>query len=177
MGWLFSSNYANKRDMRYHLTEDNGVKTLKSCWKGNNLWAVQEYTYDQGAKAGQTVRFIALYLCKFYKDEGGYKDMDESSGPYYYNCPVSYIELVEAHEREHGYSPQGYAAEWRAKVREHYARANRTLAIGQQFKLYGKEYVVRGYTRAGGPYIVANLDVGQEFRLRKASIKHVEVLG
>lgn len=176
MGWLFSSRWTNKQEMRRHLTEENGIKTIKSCWKGNNLWAVQEYTYSDGPEAGKTVRFVALYLCRFHKDEGGYKDMDESSGPYYYNCPISYIEMVEAHERENCYGPRSYAAEWRESVRKNYAKANRMLAIGQIFKLYGKEYVVRSYKRAGGPYIIANLDVGQEFLLKKSRIKDVEVL-
>ena len=174
MGWMFSSSWSKKADLREHLTNDNGITTLKSCWTGNNLWAVQEYTYKDGEKAGQTIQFVALYLCKFYKGEGGYKDMDESAGPNYRNCPLSYIEMVEAHEKEHGYGPTGYAAEWRQQVRDAKAKASRKLEAGTKIKLYGKPYTVEGKFPTGNYRVFS--EHGREFRLKKSQIKDVEVL-
>ena len=161
MGWLFSSNWTRKADMRRHLCEENGLKTLKSCWTGNNLWAVQECT--KGEYAGQ--RFIALYLCKFYKDEGGYKDVDESAGPYYFNCPLAYLDMVP--------DPGGYATEWRANVRKYWADRNRKLVEGQRIKLYGKEYTV-GVVRNGKQRV---WDYDVEYTLPKRMMKDVEILG
>ena len=42
MGWLFGWN--TRKELADHLISGNGVRTLKHCFKGNNLWAVQEYT-------------------------------------------------------------------------------------------------------------------------------------
>ena len=110
MGWLFGWN--TRKELADHLLYGNGVKTIKHCFKGNNVWAVQEYTYPDtdwdGAphpKAGQVTRFIGLYLIKGgdtynvktgrrNRDGWGYKDMDESAGPCYYNCPLAYLDMV-----------------------------------------------------------------------------------
>lgn len=170
MGWLFSTNWPTRASMREHLCNDNGLKTIKSCWKGNNLWAVQEFTYDQGEKAGQTVRFIALYLVRWHGDcQGwGYKDMDESAGPYYYNCPISYLDMVP--------DPGGYATEWRAKVREQHAASTRKLVEGQKIRLYGIEYDV-GKPRGKGTYWIWMTGTSAQFHLPRRMLKHVEVLG
>ena len=171
MGWLFSTNWPTRASMREHLCNDNGLKTIKSCWKGNNLWAVQEYTYDQGEKAGQTVRFIALYLVRWHGGDckgWGYKDMDESAGPYYYNCPLSYLDMVP--------DPGGYATEWRAKVREQHAASTRKLVEGQKIRLYGTDYDV-GKPRGKGTYWIWMTGTSAQFHLPRRMLKHVEVLG
>ena len=41
---------------------------------------------------GQGEVFVALYLISNSKGEWGYKDLDDSVGPYYFDCPLSYIE-------------------------------------------------------------------------------------
>lgn len=110
MGWLFGWN--TRRQLIDHLVHTNGVKTLKHCFKGNNMWAVQEGTKQDGS----TIRFIALYLLRSSRDGWGYKDMDESAGPYYYNCPPGYLDMVKDVE------PIGYAKEWREKVRRYHAQ-------------------------------------------------------
>ena len=173
MGWLFSPSWPNKETMRRHLTAENGIKTLKSCWKGNNLWAVQEYEYKEGPDAGKVVRFVALYMCRFGKGEGGYKDVDESMGPYQTNCPISYIEMVEAHEQEHGYGPRSYAAEWRESVRAAIAKANRKLQVGMKIKLYGHEYTI-GKDLGSRGYLIQNSLY--DYRMKKSQVKDVEVI-
>lgn len=175
MGWLFSPRWGNREELRHHLVAENGVNVLKSCWKGNNLWAVQEYTYKEGPETGKTVRYICLYLCQNGgENQGwGYKDVSEDMGPYQTNCPVSYIELVEAHEREHGYEPTSYAPEWRAKVREGVAKRQRKLNVGDKIKLYGHEYTVGKYLGRRG-YLIQNSMY--DYRMRLSQVKDVEVL-
>jgi hypothetical protein len=131
MGWLFGWN--TRKELADHLISGNGVHTLKHCFRGNNLWAVQEGVKQDGT----VVRFIALYLIKGRnnsRDGWGYKDMDESAGPCSTSCPLGYIEMVEAHEREHGYRPVGYTTEWRTRVRELAAKKAVKLVEGQKIK-------------------------------------------
>lgn len=93
--------------------------TVKSQFKGTpyqgNLWCVKEVTYSIGGVPFNTIRFIALYLLKCSRyggvPEWGYKDMDETCGPYEVNCPLSYLAMTPA--------PKGqYAVEWRRRVYE-----------------------------------------------------------
>ena len=115
MGWLFG--WSTRKDLVDHLCEGNGVKTLKRCFKGNNMWAVQQ------TEAGTT--FAVLYLIKgpAYgnkndRDGWGYKDVDETMGPHKLDFPVSWLDLL---------SPAlgDYAVEWRANVRKRAAELAR----------------------------------------------------
>jgi hypothetical protein len=90
------------------------------CYRGGVysgvLWAVWERIFT---KDGQTVRpterWITCDLLRFRKDFGwGYKDMEESMHPYYYSCPLSYLELVPIDQ-------YGGNAEWREGVRRYHA--------------------------------------------------------
>lgn len=178
MGWLFSSSWSDRETLRDHLVNGNGLKHLKSCWKGNNLWAVCEYTYPENhqERPGLTIQFVALYLCAKHgkgMDGWGYKDMDESAGPCYYTCPISYIEQVEAHEKANGYGPHAYAAEWRASVREVVAKRRRKLAVGDKIKLYGHEYTI-GKCLGRRGYLIQNSMY--DYRMKLNQVKDVEVL-
>ena len=143
MGWLFG--HYDRKSLINHLVSGNGVKTLKHCFKGNNMWAVQEYHREGMA---HPVRFVCLYMLRGnprVKNDPygwGYKDVSEDMGPCQLSCPVSYIELVESHEKEFGYEPTGYAAEWRERVRTAAAKRSLKLVEGQRIKLYGNEYTV-----------------------------------
>lgn len=131
MGWLFG--WSTRGELADHLISGNGVKTIKHAWKGNNLWAVQEGTKRDGTKE----LFIALYLTKgrTNSSEGwGYKDMDETAGPYYYNCPISFLNMVP--------DPGGYATEWRAQVLSRALKAKQKFSVGQKITLYGKPYTI-----------------------------------
>lgn len=175
MGWLFG--HYDRKSLVNHLVSGNGVKTLKNCFVGNNMWAVQEY-HREGMS--HPVRFVCLYMLqgngrvKNDPCNWGYKDVSEDMGPYQLSCPVSYIELVEAHEKEHGYEPTGYAAEWRKSVREARAKAVRKLEVGTKIKLYGREYTVEGQY-PNKKYRVLDPN-GYGYALKKSQIKDVEVL-
>jgi hypothetical protein len=155
MGWLFG--WRERADMIHHLTRTNGVQTVRHCTVGNHLWAIQEYT-----KKGESTptRFIALYLMQRHGGDWGYKDLCESEHPYYYTCPLAYLELA----------PEANA-EWRAKVREHHTKRNRTLAPGQKITLYGKPYEVvsklgpKSYLIHGG---------GQQYKITARHLPEVQ---
>lgn len=190
MGWLFG--HYTRASLVEHLKNGNGVKTLKNCFVGNNMWAVQEYTRtyneevittpsgDLSVKTEETVRFICLYMlrgCPQVKHDPcnwGYKDVSEDMGPYQLSCPLSYIEMVEAWEKEHGIECVGHAKDWRESVREHLTKKKRVLADGTRIKLYDREYTVEG-KYPSGKYRVAD-DNGHYYALKKSQMVAVEIL-
>lgn len=135
MGWLFGWN--TRKELVDHLCEGNGVKTLKRKFVGNNMWAVQQSTrthepvvrFDKLGKrvveTETTITFAVLYLIKGpaygnknYRHGWGYKDVDETMGPYKLDFPVSWLDLLSPCDSE-------YAVEWRKKVRERAAEMAR----------------------------------------------------
>jgi hypothetical protein len=95
MGWTFSDSWKTKDDVITDILRDGNFidKTLK----GTELWTIMQDA------AG--ARFIVLFLLAKERGSYGYKVMDESMGPYYYKCPVSFLDRVPATNHE-----------WRAKV-------------------------------------------------------------
>jgi len=137
MGWLFTEGQT-RRQLIDHLTspwETEKVKgiTLKRYCSGNTLFTVQEVSNKE---TGEATRYIGVYLMQRDANYGwGYKDMDESCGPYQYGCPLSFLDMVP--------DPGGYATEWRKRNREHHARVNQKLVIGQMVRLTnGKDYKI-----------------------------------
>ena len=106
MGWLF--NWDTRKELIADLTKDyKTFKTLRHCTRGNVLWALHR-------EAGAGKRFITAYLMQKDRSAGwGYKPMDESMGPFYYTCPLSYIKDASPPVNEN-------AANWREQVRIHH---------------------------------------------------------
>ena len=146
MGWLFSPRW-NKKSLIQDRIEpwsnkdrenDNDTyivaTCLKHCYRGNNfsgvLWTVWEHTLfnKKTDELIKTDKWIGcdLLRCDNYGGtrEWGYKDMEESSGPVYYSCPLSYLEMAPVVNEG-----------WRREVREYHARRNIKLTIGQRIKL------------------------------------------
>lgn len=91
-------------------TQENGgtFETLRHCCKGNVLYALHRTT----APDGTSKKWICLYLLTNGGSDGwGYKPIDETMGPYYYLCPVSYLDAADEPMSD-------TAAEWRAEVRK-----------------------------------------------------------
>jgi len=93
---------------------------LKHCYRGGVfsgvLWTVWERTFTTEDKEVQpTERWIQCDLLRCDGGEWGYKDMEESMGPYYFSCPLGYLELVPIDRF-------GGNAEWREEVIEHHRR-------------------------------------------------------
>lgn len=49
MGWLFG--HYERRSLIEHLVNGNGLKTVKHCLVGNNLWCVHEREEQVGTRA------------------------------------------------------------------------------------------------------------------------------
>lgn len=104
MGWDFAAG-ATKQEIVKELTDPRtynaGTTILKSALKLNRLYVLVERNNE---------RTILVCLLKEDKDYGwGYKLMDECEEPYYYDCPLSLIDLAGPTQHEG-------ANRWRAKV-------------------------------------------------------------
>lgn len=118
MGWDFKAD-ATKKDIIADLTkEGTSTKCLAHTCKGNVLWTVHE-TKATGEK------WIGCYILGSSKGFGwGYKDMCESMFPYYFSCPLSYLDMAPV-----------ACAEWREKVKAYHAKTKLALKVGDKVKL------------------------------------------
>lgn len=116
MGWLFSRR--SRSELIHHLVQSQDcqaayVETLAYTLRGNVLWSVVKVTAKKPNRlnlaAGESFTYIGCTLLQRYRNEWGYKSMDESVHPYYYSCPLSYLERAPTQ------SP-----EWRAGVRAYH---------------------------------------------------------
>jgi hypothetical protein len=131
MGWFFMpgmtrSELITERTKGWSNDKLDAV-CLKHALRGNVLWTIWEHHYKDGRSP---VRFIGCDLLQYSRyDLGwGYKAMDESEGPCYYTCPLSFLDLAPPLNEN-----------WRAAVRAYHARIRRpdlTLRVGMIVKLW-----------------------------------------
>lgn len=130
MGWDYTKN-ATKNDIVNRRKETgewerDGKKyrseTLKSRVVGKVLWTIRRFTVD-----GVAELYIGCDLLENHKGYGwGYKGLSEEEHPYYYSCPLSFLEAVPVK-----------CEEWRAGVREYHAKKSRKLEVGKTYALEG----------------------------------------
>jgi hypothetical protein len=131
MGWLFTCG-SSLRDQIAENTKgweritDEGVTVtstcLAHCYRGGRfsgvLWSVWERTFQRNGQSTEPrQRWIGCDLLRYQSNYGwGYKDMEESMHPYYYSCPMKYLDMVPLDQfRGH--------VEWREGVKSYHARA------------------------------------------------------
>ena len=122
MGWTW-----------YNATEWNGSKINRKaeCDKqftyANSPYEVLKSsmvgtTYYAAIKKGDIV-FAVIFLTSTDRWEFGYKDMDETMGPYRYDCPVSILKLLTETDNEE-------ANLWRQHCRENIERKKKQIKLG-----------------------------------------------
>ena len=81
-------------------------ETLRSTFRGNIrfigcFWAVEEITRTQANGDSVKHRLLMCYRLERRSENGvstwWYKDMCESEHPFYYTCPIGYLEIGRAH--------------------------------------------------------------------------------
>jgi hypothetical protein len=132
MGWLFPYHTTTKKllveDVLATWKRCEGiVHATKSCKAG--MWIL-------GTPKGYDHKIIGLYLMERKSGLWGYKDLDESSHPYYYDCPVKWLDEAPVANQA-----------WRDGVHAHYKKklevaakqilANTTYKVGGDWKLHG----------------------------------------
>src|SRR5579859_3292597 len=97
MGWFYTYG-ASRQDIIRELTEPKTPEgsncsqvTLAKFSNGyTQLFAVHETSWTDGRKH----RWIGVYLLQSSKEGWGYKAMEEGMHPYFYACPLKYLDMV-----------------------------------------------------------------------------------
>jgi hypothetical protein len=63
-------------------------------------------------------RYIGCHLLESSGGEWGYKSLDESVHPYYYSCPLRYLDMAPVR-----------SSEWREGVRAYHAGRRKSAAL------------------------------------------------
>ena len=101
MGWYYQNQ--TRRELIAELT----AKSIAFQANGNTLWTVEE-TED-----GRRI-ICCLLLASNSPQDWGYKPMDETVGPCYYDCPLGFLQKAKDFENV------GYSAKWRDAVRNYH---------------------------------------------------------
>ncbi|WP_417737730.1 hypothetical protein [Rosistilla oblonga] len=123
MGWLFREDITRKEliaDITKSWERQSGdtlvqTECLAKCFRGGSfsgvLWAVLERRFiKNGEEVQPKQRWITCDLIEYRRGSGwGNKSMDESMHPYYFSCPLKYLNMVPIDEF-------GGNAEWRPEV-------------------------------------------------------------
>ena len=133
MGWMFSHRGRQpiKDWVVSHVNCDNESGTWKvldiAIKNFRTAYMAVEITRKNPPIAPRVVAFV--FLLGFRpKDEfdTGYKDMDETMGPYEAECPARILDKLTPTDHE-------YALQWRAKCRENLAKKVK-LEVDQEFR-------------------------------------------
>ena len=156
MGWLFG--WRTRKDLVDHLLHGKEVKTIKHICVGNNLWTVQEGKNQEG----ETITIAVLYKLqgpppnqkKEDRNAWGYKDIDETMGPYHIDFPASWLSLLSPINNP-------YALEWRKAVKARGEKIDQ-MRLGTFWKMGERTYKI---VKRRGPsaFIVVEAD-GQHWR-------------
>jgi len=143
MGWLTMSRYhmgGHKTAKEYLDAQFTYSRDVDGVIKGLKLLASscpQNRTYYAAAQVmeGGVGKEVFAIVCKVMwnprsktGEHFGYKDMDESVGPYEDNCPAHILDLLTPTDREH-------AIDWRRRCRANLERRARKIEDGDRIKL------------------------------------------
>jgi hypothetical protein len=111
MGWLFYAK--SKAHLINDLTSprENAESRLEPMTyelnsDENTLWVVSKLIYKD--RGGYSETFITCHLLDLHKDQWGYKTFDEAFHPFYYDCPLRFLDIAQHHTCDN----------WRDKVRQ-----------------------------------------------------------
>ena len=147
MGWTWTSEAAHydSKSKKYYINrkelcddiytydgENAKLEVLKSCIIGSTYYAAVKST---NKKTGYESVFAAICLTSTNIKEHynfGYKDMDETCGPYKFDCPKNILDLLTPTENQ-------CANEWRNACRKNIAEKKKPnnlskLPIGSEIK-------------------------------------------
>lgn len=111
MGWLcWNIGYiGSRKDLDKMFREEivgEHYEVLKSCCRGYTWWVAA----IRDKKTGEVWAATVKYHYNGRTGDFGYKWMDETYGPYYFNYPKSYFKLLTPTDNQ-------FANEWREKVK------------------------------------------------------------
>ena len=113
MGWFGTKGGTRQELIDECLAGDEKDCCIAHCTVGNHLWQVRECNEEAGTR-----RYIVLSLLARAPYGWMEKTMDEGMGPYYYTCPLSYLEMAPLPAGE----TNTLRIEWRDLVRAAHVR-------------------------------------------------------
>lgn len=168
MGWSFACDPRHdKKACVEHLTRpgaySEGYTILRHRVVGNHLWQLLQ------RPCGQIT--IDLYLLAGGGHQGmgwGWKGISEEMGPYYYDCPLSFLDDATP----------GNAAEWRQKVREYHAakKLKTTLQTGSIVSYCGHQYQLECPAGPRKGWRVNRVSDGRVFRMNARQLSQAKVI-
>lgn len=126
MGWTYCETWQTRTDLENALLNESRAtnRLIAHKWVGSNLWIVE--------KSLANIPTIFVLLTAKHKNYGyGYKDMSEGMHPFYYDCPLDFLEKAPI-----------ACQEWRDKVaafhkNEKVAEMKKKLQVGTVLTLSG----------------------------------------
>lgn len=175
MGWTSSYIWNSKQSMVNHCIDEStwGAKTevIKHSVRGNHVWVLVK------DKASEEISVVLFLISKFNDGEWGYKDLCDSSGPFYYDCPVSFIKSTQESPRK----LCDRTKNWHTEVKQFHAKERtlkkklNALVPGDRVE-YGKViYVLVEKLGRLGWNVINTID-GIEYRMKTKQLKASKVL-
>lgn len=153
---LFTQKEQDKvyNDKVHHLPK---MTVLKSVMKGSVYYGAIE-----SINSLTNSRIVFAIVCKTSVEgmEFGYKDMDETCGPYYYDCPKTILNLLSQTNNE-------FALNWRKKCEE---QNNRNKEISKSKKML-KDLPLGSKIKFNSINSLSNgIEIGDEVILTKINV-------
>jgi hypothetical protein len=132
MGWTFGF-CGSKKSVIEKILSDSGAswRFLRHKTIGKNLWLLAE-----NVQSG--VRHIEVAVLDKEDKSWGYKIISENAGPYYYDCPLSFLNEASPPRSEAAKEWRALCLQW-AKEQEAIKQAIRG---GTVFELFGRTYTL-----------------------------------
>lgn len=119
MGWTVEYEFRPRKEFFNDLLREwtsNGHTTtcLRHVYRGAPWKGVLYALWQHTSPDGNVGKYVVVYLIQKRNGEGwGYKDMSHDMHPYYYSCPLSYLEGIDLQSEG--------AKRWVHNVREYWA--------------------------------------------------------
>ena len=163
MGWFYPYETTTRPSLIAYLLRPerfgDKVELMRSSVKGNRHWYLMRIK-ETG------LHVIGLDLMQGTRGQAswGYKELDESVGPFYYDVPITYLD-APADETV------GSTAEWRARVRHYQAeqKSKKPEAGGVVRFDDGREFTLQ-YPLMRAAWCATDKD-GQHWKITAAQIK------
>lgn len=123
MGWYFQAGRGSHRDVDRECNDSNTIAC--SLVNFSHHWSVWK-----GAESNVIVFDLISRLP--HANEWGYKPMGESAFPYFYDCPLKFLDMAPVAN-----------AEWREEVKKYWQRVSEKSARTRMRKLEHVRYVGR----------------------------------
>lgn len=167
MGWMFPHFTDTREKLVEYLREQSrfgdNYELLRSSVKGNHHWFLM-----RTKSTGKVWIGLDLMQGGTRSNPGwGYKDMDETCGPTAVDCPITY--LTEASPVTEA---DGYAMEWRQRVRAYHdkRKAAATLPQGTVLQYGQHKYRIEPSSDKGTRRTVRRLSDDRIFGMRLSQI-------